>query len=514
VGASPEQLEREIEETAPTSRARSARSRTRSARGSRSPATTSRRSPGSAAVIAALDDALVVVRKVAPQVASTPCRPRRDVLVPGPWTHRDVSANGTRFHVAESGERPARPAAARVPAVLVVVAPPARRARPTPGCAPSRPTCAATAPATSHRAATTRTPSPPTSPASSARSARSAAFSSGTTGARRSRGPSRPCTPRSSNGSSSSRPRIRCGTARRRSPTRAGRPSRERVHARRADALARRAVADPRRRGARRGAARRVVGPGWPTDDDRTVYRQAMLIPGVAHCSLEYYRWWVRSLVRPTGYRFFKRIQRPVTAPTLQLHGALDTCVLPRTALGSGRYVEAQYEWRLVEGAGPLPARGGARRRDRRDRALGEVSRDRNAEGRPENARPRDATGKPLDRGAGPSWRERLRAARRGARAAESGGDRGGGTPGPDGPAVLRARGARRPVAPRRAGRARVLAGPRTGRRRAHARPARQRRRRAARCCAAAPRSSRRTRTVTRASPCRASCTGARAGRA
>ena len=93
-------------------------------------------------------------------------------------------------------------------------------------------------------------------------------------------------------------------------------------------------------------------GPGWPTDDDRTVYREAMLIPGVAHSALEYYRWWVRAVARPTGVRFFKRIQRPVTAPTLQLHGALDTCVLPRTALGSGRYVEAQYEWRLVDGVG------------------------------------------------------------------------------------------------------------------------------------------------------------------
>jgi len=42
---------------------------------------------------------------------------------------------------------------------------------------------------------------------------------------------------------------------------------------------------------------------------------------------------------------------------------------------------------------------------------MGEVTRDRNDEGRPENARPRDATGKPLERGAGPSWRERLRGA-------------------------------------------------------------------------------------------------------
>jgi hypothetical protein len=37
------------------------------------------------------------------------------------------------------------------------------------------------------------------------------------------------------------------------------------------------------------------------------------------------------------------------------------------------------------------------------------TDRERNAGGRPENARPRDATGKPLERGAGPSWRERLR---------------------------------------------------------------------------------------------------------
>ena len=93
-------------------------------------------------------------------------------------------------------------------------------------------------------------------------------------------------------------------------------------------------------------------GPGWPADDDRTVYREAMLIPGVAHSALEYYRWWVRSVARPTGVRFYKRLQQPVAAPTLQLHGALDTCVLPRTALGSGRYVEGQYEWRLVDGVG------------------------------------------------------------------------------------------------------------------------------------------------------------------
>ena len=64
--------------------------------------------------------------------------------------------------------------------------------------------------------------------------------------------------------------------------------------------------------------------PGWPDAQTARRYRDAMLIPGVAHCSLEYYRWAVRSVVRPEGYRFYKHLQRPVRAPTLQLHGALD----------------------------------------------------------------------------------------------------------------------------------------------------------------------------------------------
>jgi pimeloyl-ACP methyl ester carboxylesterase len=45
----------------------------------------------------------------------------------------------------------------------------------------------------------------------------------------------------------------------------------------------------------------------------------------------------------------------PVTAPTLQLHGALDPCVLPPTAEGSDRYVAGTYEWRLLPRAGHFP---------------------------------------------------------------------------------------------------------------------------------------------------------------
>jgi pimeloyl-ACP methyl ester carboxylesterase len=46
----------------------------------------------------------------------------------------------------------------------------------------------------------------------------------------------------------------------------------------------------------------------------------------------------------------------PVTVPTLQVHGALDRCVLPASAQGSGRYVEASYRWHLMPGVGHFPA--------------------------------------------------------------------------------------------------------------------------------------------------------------
>jgi pimeloyl-ACP methyl ester carboxylesterase len=48
-------------------------------------------------------------------------------------------------------------------------------------------------------------------------------------------------------------------------------------------------------------------------------------------------------------------MRSPIQAPTLHLHGTLDTCVLPATARGSGRYVDGPYRWRLLDGTGHFP---------------------------------------------------------------------------------------------------------------------------------------------------------------
>jgi len=95
--------------------------------------------------------------------------------------------------------------------------------------------------------------------------------------------------------------------------------------------------------------------PGWPDERTERNFREAFRIPLVAHCSLEYYRWLFRSRLRPDGYRYLRRMSEPSTVPTLCVHGAADPLVLPSTVHGQERYVRAPYRLRLVEEAGHFP---------------------------------------------------------------------------------------------------------------------------------------------------------------
>ncbi len=95
--------------------------------------------------------------------------------------------------------------------------------------------------------------------------------------------------------------------------------------------------------------------PGWPDRQTAQTYSQAMRIPAVAHSALEYHRWLARSELRPDGLRYARHMRAPIQAPTLHLHGAVDPYVLPRTARGAGRYVEGPYRWRVIDGAGHFP---------------------------------------------------------------------------------------------------------------------------------------------------------------
>jgi pimeloyl-ACP methyl ester carboxylesterase len=93
--------------------------------------------------------------------------------------------------------------------------------------------------------------------------------------------------------------------------------------------------------------------PGYVEDVAR--YAEALRIHPVAYCAAEYFRWLVRSLPRGDGRRFADALRERITAPVLQLHGDFDTCVLPSTAQGSGQYVAGDYEWRMLDGVGHFP---------------------------------------------------------------------------------------------------------------------------------------------------------------
>jgi pimeloyl-ACP methyl ester carboxylesterase len=100
-------------------------------------------------------------------------------------------------------------------------------------------------------------------------------------------------------------------------------------------------------------------GPRWrgtPGYQDAVRrYAQAIRIHPVAHCSLEFFRWSVRSLPRPDGRAYAVSMADPIERPVLQLHGDFDGCVLPQTAQGSSSYVADDYQWRLLTGVGHFP---------------------------------------------------------------------------------------------------------------------------------------------------------------
>lgn len=97
-------------------------------------------------------------------------------------------------------------------------------------------------------------------------------------------------------------------------------------------------------------------GPDFPYAQVVARYREHAQIPGVVHSAMEYYRWTMRSQLRPDGARFARAMATPVLAPTLQIHGDLDPCMLAATARGAESLVAAQYRWVRLDGVGHFPA--------------------------------------------------------------------------------------------------------------------------------------------------------------
>jgi pimeloyl-ACP methyl ester carboxylesterase len=80
---------------------------------------------------------------------------------------------------------------------------------------------------------------------------------------------------------------------------------------------------------------RHRVGPRWTQTaefvDTARRMRSAIRIPGVAHSAMEYQRWAFRSQWRPDGYRFMSSMREPVRVPVLCLTGEFDRYMLGAT---------------------------------------------------------------------------------------------------------------------------------------------------------------------------------------
>ncbi|WP_199430054.1 alpha/beta fold hydrolase [Qaidamihabitans albus] len=100
-------------------------------------------------------------------------------------------------------------------------------------------------------------------------------------------------------------------------------------------------------------------GEAWRRSTDCTettrVFRRAMLVPGVAHSALEYYRWAFRAQFRGEGRRFTEAVDARPRVPVLQLHGAADPCVLLSTARDSAPWVGPRSRFETLPGTGHLP---------------------------------------------------------------------------------------------------------------------------------------------------------------
>lgn len=104
---------------------------------------------------------------------------------------------------------------------------------------------------------------------------------------------------------------------------------------------------------------RRWSGPAWPRTtafaEVAEADRAAMLVPGVAHSALEYFRWAVRSQLRSDGRRYLAEMDRRVTMPVLQVHGTADPYFLESTALASRPWLGPHSVYRGIAGVGHFP---------------------------------------------------------------------------------------------------------------------------------------------------------------
>jgi len=92
----------------------------------------------------------------------------------------------------------------------------------------------------------------------------------------------------------------------------------------------------------------------WPDTFTTDRYRAAFSRWPTAHTAVEYHRWAVRSLIRPDGISFMRRMRQHIDVPVLHVHGARDPMIHELSSMRSAAMVDGPYEFAVID-AGHFP---------------------------------------------------------------------------------------------------------------------------------------------------------------
>lgn len=100
---------------------------------------------------------------------------------------------------------------------------------------------------------------------------------------------------------------------------------------------------------------RTAAGSSFPTADDAWHYRQALRLWPSPHCALEYLRMFGRDQLRAAGRAYRRALATPVRVPVLTVRGAADRLVSATAMLPPPPYAPAEHRHVEIPGAGHLP---------------------------------------------------------------------------------------------------------------------------------------------------------------
>jgi pimeloyl-ACP methyl ester carboxylesterase len=101
--------------------------------------------------------------------------------------------------------------------------------------------------------------------------------------------------------------------------------------------------------------SRAADGAALMTDAEARIYRDALMLWPSPRCALEYQRTFVRNRVTASGREFRRALRRPLRVPLLSIHGQQDRLV-PLTAMTAAEpWLEARHDIASLPGVGHLP---------------------------------------------------------------------------------------------------------------------------------------------------------------